>query len=62
MPGFVRIRDQEIYRFFKTIINESMLRNYQREYLTALNATFDTWSNEASSWGSRKKIPIVGVA
>jgi hypothetical protein len=39
-----------------------MLRNYQREYLTALNATFDTWSNEASSWGSRKKIPIVGVA
>jgi len=57
--GYSKICDHEIYRFFKTIIDESMLRDWQRKYLTALHATSDTWSDRASSWRGWKKIPIV---
>ena len=59
--GYAKIRNHEIYRFFKTILNESMLRNGQRKYLTRLNATSDTWSNEAKGWEGWKKLPIVGA-
>lgn len=58
--GYARLCEEGIFRFFKTVITESMLRNGQRKYLTRVNATFDTWTNEASSSSGWEKLPIVG--